>query len=225
MKKEFLNFIGTGSCFNTEFGNNSAYYFDKATNSLLLIDCGEDVFSKLRCTDLLDKAEKISVLITHMHTDHVGSLPSLIFYCHFVKNIVPTIIYPDEKTIREYLVLTGVDDTLYILSSPEEQNIIAIEQNHTSNIKAYGYILDINGIRIYYSGDTQTIQSDILEQFLSGKFDFFYQDTSKFENSVHLNIHTLASLIPNKKRKAITCMHFDDKETVKIAKDYGFSIA
>ena len=53
MKKEFLNFIGTGSCFNTEFGNNSAYYFDEVANSLLVIDCGEDVFSKLRRTDLL----------------------------------------------------------------------------------------------------------------------------------------------------------------------------
>ena len=111
------------------------------------------------------------------------------------------------------------------MSAPHKQNIIAIEQKHTANIKAYGYIIDIYEIRIYYSGDAQTIQSDILEQFLSGKFDFFYQDTSKFENSVHLNIHTLASLIPDKKRKAITCMHFDDKETVKIAKDYGFSIA
>ncbi len=42
-----LNFIGNGSCFNTDFGNNSAYYIDKEKKSLLLIDCGETVFERL----------------------------------------------------------------------------------------------------------------------------------------------------------------------------------
>lgn len=33
-----LNFIGNGSCFNTNFGNNSAYYIDKETNYEKSID-------------------------------------------------------------------------------------------------------------------------------------------------------------------------------------------
>ena len=39
-----LNFLGNGSCFNTAFGNNSAYHIDKEKQSLLLIDCGESIF-------------------------------------------------------------------------------------------------------------------------------------------------------------------------------------
>ena len=42
-----LNFIGNGSCFNTDFGNNSAYYIDKEKKSMILIDCGKTVFERL----------------------------------------------------------------------------------------------------------------------------------------------------------------------------------
>ncbi len=55
-----------------------------------------------------------------------------------------TIIYPDPKTIHKYLQLTGVDSDLYILDSPQMLDIMVIEQNHVANIKAYGYIMNIN---------------------------------------------------------------------------------
>lgn len=41
-----LKFIGTGSAFNTKLGSNSAYL--KNNNSVILFDCGGDVFSKLK---------------------------------------------------------------------------------------------------------------------------------------------------------------------------------
>jgi ribonuclease BN (tRNA processing enzyme) len=42
-----LKFIGNGSAFNTEEGNNSAFYIN-AQNQMLLIDCGETVFATLK---------------------------------------------------------------------------------------------------------------------------------------------------------------------------------
>ena len=79
-----LKFLGIGSCFNFDMGNTSAYYIDNKEKTMLLFDCGETVFSELGKKGLLSDLEKATVIITHLHSDHVGSLPSLIFYFHYV---------------------------------------------------------------------------------------------------------------------------------------------
>lgn len=56
-----LNFIGNGSCFNTDFGNNSAYYIDKKKQSLLLIDCGESVFTRIMKQGILEKIKDTGI--------------------------------------------------------------------------------------------------------------------------------------------------------------------
>lgn len=61
MEKETLNFIGNGSCFNTEFGNIAAYYKEEQGKRLLLIDCGESIFERVRKLKLLEKAEEYLV--------------------------------------------------------------------------------------------------------------------------------------------------------------------
>ena len=58
-----LNFLGTGSAFNTEKGNTSA--FIKKDNSLLLIDCGGTVFHRLQELNLLDGVENLYIVVTH----------------------------------------------------------------------------------------------------------------------------------------------------------------
>lgn len=223
-----LRFLGTGSCFNTEFGNNSAYYFDESKKSLFLIDCGESIFERLCNLESFQKATKIDVLITHMHSDHVGSLPSLIFYCAFVKGIVPTIIYPNKETLISFLNLTGVEDKLYAFCKPEEftkHSITPVKQKHVANIDAFGYKITIKGKTFYYSGDSASINNDILDALHLGNFSYFYQDVTKFSNGVHMNVNELSKLVPEAVRKRVTCMHFDDVETLKIAKSLGFKIA
>lgn len=223
-----LKFLGNGSCFNTKFGNNSAYHFDTSTNKLFLIDCGEDVFKKLCETNLLEKAQKIDVLITHLHTDHAGSLPSLIFFCKFVKNIVPTVIYPNTYVMKQYLSITGVSDDLYNLIKPEEYEdykIESIRQQHVIDIDAYGYIMTIDNKRIFYSGDSKTLNYLILNDFLAGHFDYFYHDISRYETPAHMNIKELAKLVPEEKRRKVTCMHLDDEKTLKMAESLGFKVA
>ena len=59
-----LNFIGTGSAFNTELGNNSA--FVKNNDSLILIDCGGTVFHRLQELSLLDGLQNLYIVITHI---------------------------------------------------------------------------------------------------------------------------------------------------------------
>ena len=80
-----LNFLGIGSGFNLKLGNSSAFFTDQH-NNFYLIDCGFDVFSKLVSYKLLDNVNNISVFITHLHDDHMGSLATLMFYSYYVLN-------------------------------------------------------------------------------------------------------------------------------------------
>lgn len=226
MSSAILKFIGTGSCFNTKFGNTSAYYYNPNEKHLFLIDCGETVFSSIRYSSILSEAEKIDILITHLHSDHAGSLESLIYFCKYVKNIVPTVIFPDIYEMKEHL--KRVSQEFYNLVTPNEYtkfNIAYVAQHHVIGMEAFGYLLTINGKEIFYSGDSKSIDSRVLRVFNYGNIDYFYQDVSKFNSDVYMNVEELTRIIPEEKRKFVTCMHFDDSETVELAKSYGFKVA
>lgn len=102
-RKEFLTFLGRGSCYNVaKEGSTSAFY--RIGVSLLLIDCGETTFSDLlKHKDILIGVETISILITHMHSDHIGSLPSLIYYATFVLKAKVFILSADNDRIYNAL--------------------------------------------------------------------------------------------------------------------------
>ena len=107
-----LNFLGCGSAFNPLYGNTSAYFTNK--DQLYVIDGGESVFLKLYQKELLKKYAGITIMVTHMHADHVGSLPSIISYCYYVLGKKVTVIYP-EKSLWILLGLMGIDPDIYIL--------------------------------------------------------------------------------------------------------------
>ena len=77
-----LQFLGRGAAFNPKEGNNSAYVIEN--NQLFLIDCGESIFERIMENGLLDKIDGINVMITHTHSDHVGSLGTLTMYSYYI---------------------------------------------------------------------------------------------------------------------------------------------
>lgn len=225
-----LKFIGIGSCFNFEMGNTSAYYIDKEEKSLLLIDCGENVFEKLGKKGLLEDIQKVNIVITHLHSDHVGSLPSLIFYLYLILGIKANVIYPDKNDIVEKILFT-VGDDMYNIYTPKEYNekigkyiFNPIKQKHSYNINAYGYEITIEGKNIFYSGDTHVLSNDILNKFLNYKYDYFYHEVCKVENIDHHSIKELMEEIPLDRRKEVYCMHIADNELLQMVKDAGFNI-
>ena len=147
-----LNFIGTGSAFNTELGNNSA--FVKNNDSLILIDCGGTVFHRLQELSLLDGLQNLYIVITHTHPDHIGSLGDLIFYSYYILKQRPTIFFKSKELLEGILVNIGVTAEMYNINSSEkiyvkdtqfkDFSIEFMPVPHVDTIPAYGFVMKFN---------------------------------------------------------------------------------
>ncbi|EKQ58232.1 MULTISPECIES: MBL fold metallo-hydrolase [unclassified Clostridium] len=219
-----LNFLGAGSAFNTKLGNTSA--FIKQDNSLLLIDCGGTVFHKLQESKILDGINKIYVVITHTHPDHVGSLGDLIFYSHYILKTNINILFPEEKLIRDFLANIGVSEEMYAIKSLRNINITDdklgefymefFPASHSDSIPAFGFTLNLDGKIIYYSGDSNIISKEIINKLKNDEIYRIYQDTCglDYEGNVHLSLRKLCELVPHEFRNKVYCMHLDNNITV-----------
>lgn len=228
-----LNFIGTGSAFNTELGNNSAFMKEK--ESLLLIDCGGMTFHRIQQLNLLEDAKSVSVIITHTHPDHIGSLGEVIFYCYYILGFKATIIFPNEELIRSYLRISGASDEMYHLETGQQVEIedkhlgkIVLEfmkNNHVDTIPAYSFILKSQKGTCYYSGDANTLPEAIISLLEDKKIDVLYQDTCgiEYEGNAHLPLAKLEKLIPIEHRSRVYCMHLDKHIKVEEIETLGFN--
>ncbi len=230
-----LNFIGTGSCFNYKMGNNSAYYIHNVNGKkrFVLFDCGEDVFHKILNNNLLTEIDEVFVVITHLHSDHVGSLSSFIFYLHYALNIKPVIYFPCDD-INEFLKIVGIRKEIYIHTKDAKgyYDIIPFRHKHGYKLNSFGYVMNLDGYLIYYSGDAKTIDKKILDifrgkdnKYVNTPMTYGDQDATKYVNDAHMSIHDLAKIFSKEERKRVTLMHFDDEDVTKIAEQYGFNVA
>lgn len=235
-----LKFIGNGSAFNTSRGNTSAYM--TMGSELIIIDCGEDVFSRLRRLDVLEKASRVHVFITHLHSDHVGSLSSLIYYLYYkvygMDRSRICVYYPDSKIV-DFLNLLGTNenfythyinkwDELYIEGKEMLTEYMFYETPHDTNLAASYYItFDIKKTGSFlYSGDTAQclVDSDSIQ-----RYDRIYQEVTF---NPHVPVHTQYSqLLENTRdftesqKKKIYLMHLEEEaDESRIIAD-GFNIA
>ena len=234
-----LKFIGTGSAFNHKLGNTSAYY--KENGNLLLIDCGETVFGRILELNLLEDVSNVYIAITHTHSDHIGSLGSLVLYLSIMKGIVPNIIVTtedsaeeQEKTLKNYLSLSGVSEEEYEFTYGDMMEevfaglvVVNMKQiTHSSRLTSYAVELIFKNKAFYYVGDNNDAKyiKSLVKKL--NKDDIIYTDATnrEYKNSVHISLNKLAEIISDEKRNQVYCMHFDSYATISDAKDYGFNV-
>lgn len=232
-----LQFIGRGSAFNTEEGNNSAFFIHEG--ELILIDCGSNIFDRLKKSGILGTIKSIRVLITHTHPDHIGSLGDLIFYSYFkmgkmgAKNL--TVYAPYVLKVPKIMKYMGVTTDYYnikqfdsgidMVFEGSEIKVSNVPSSHVSELLSYGYLITVKDTVIYYSGDSNKIPRLMLDLLNKGVIQYFYQDTSyaDYPGNVHLSLNKLCELVPEHRDK-VYCMHLDEGFEEFLAVDYGFNV-
>jgi len=231
-----LKFLGKGGSDNQLQGNTSAYFIDN--RCLFLIDCGENIFERILKKELLNDIDKVFIFITHTHSDHVGSIGSLLFHCYFIKKIELNIVLPSSalhyNDVKELLRIYGAREDWYkIIDYKELDNkyntfntIEYMKTNHVEQIPCYGILFDTNEGIVYYSGDTKEI-NNIKELLKSGrKIDKIYLDctTTNREDNVHYYVGKANEEIEESIKNKVYCMHFNKPECIEVAKRYGFNV-
>lgn len=226
-----LKFLGRGSAFNPKEGSNSAYFIED--DKLFLIDCGESTFKSLIEDNLFNGIDEIYLFITHTHSDHIGSLGSLLSYNYYYLNkSFYIVIRNDNKhflAIEKVIDAFGYNEGYKVITDQECDNcfkifksIRYIETNHSKNLDCYGIIFETSSGIIYYSGDTKDLNNVKLLIANNQKIDKLYLDTSL--NDFHLNLTTIYNELPKSLHNKVYCMHLENDEVITKAQEKGFNI-
>jgi ribonuclease BN (tRNA processing enzyme) len=231
-----LTFLGKGNEFNVTDGNTSAYL--QQGTSLFLIDCGADVYAKLKETLFFGTLTDIFVLVTHVHADHIGSLASLVkdFYENKARRV--TILTPDTVAVTNILACMGIQSSYYLITKMTlgEYEVVVSEDlgdivlksykvNHASNLNSYAYIIRNGGVEMYYSGEASNIPSEVLSALLDGDIDKFYQAVVSFDvvGNIHMSFTVLQDLIvPVDARDKVYVMGYDEDLVLADVTTAGF---
>lgn len=201
--------------------NNSAYFV--ADNELILLDCPISAFVRLKKKDLAS-FDHIYVLITHTHGDHAGGTAMLIDYNFFLTGTPVTVVAPSKEVFDDlkYLFknIEGCSDSWYGLIEAKDLKknwfVSAIPTTHTDELKGkcFGYCLDIDGTKVVYTGDTNTLEP-FMDYLTEGTY--FYTEISWHESPVHLHCEKFKDRISELTQKGIKVflMHLDEEEKIK----------
>jgi len=213
-----IKFIGTGGAFDYEYGNSSAILDFKGHT--YLIDCGQDIYPRLRSKDFIDPIDH--VLITHFHADHVGSLSTFILHHHFFsKGKQLKLLYPDadfKDQLYEYLKFSLQTPEKFIVFVPIKKypgvNFVDTFGLHVPGMRTYAYYFQDDEEALVYSGDL-------------GDCDYLFDNLPEFDKPKKRVLHDInfdppvgphtfyEDLIPYQEDFEIYGYHCDPSKNVK----------
>lgn len=232
-----LNFLGRGAAFNVKEGNTAAYFIEN--NELFLIDCGENIYERIINKNLLKGIEKIHIFITHMHPDHVGSLGTLIFHSYFMMKQPVNIVYDSHFDIyldlQAFLEMVGVTTEMYNYVDADDyihkystfDSMGYIQTKHCPEILSLSLWFNSSDGLLIYTGDFS--DGEYLSNLImtvGTSLDKLYVDATSthYTGNVHLYIGILNNIIPEHLKNRVYCMHFNNDECIRLAKEYGFNV-
>jgi ribonuclease BN (tRNA processing enzyme) len=231
-----LTFLGRGAGFYPAEGSTSAYFLDKG--ELFLIDCGESVFEAFVEKKLLDSVSGLNVFITHTHSDHVGSLGSLLLFASVTKNIKTNIIGDENMVflpqVRALLDIYGLPKRMYRIADASEfdnrysqfSKVRYIKTFHCDELKSCAVLFETNNGLVFYSGDMKD-SAPLAEIIKSGqKIDKLYIDSNNDPNPnpYHLRLKEIYDIVPPELRPEVYCMHFNSSQCMDDAVGFGFKV-
>jgi len=231
-----LNFLGRGAGFNPAEGSTAAYFLDKG--ELFLIDSGESTFRILLNKKILDSVSALNLFITHTHSDHAGSLGSLLLYASVAKKFTTNIINGKDMTfapqINTLLKIYGVTERMYRFVNESEfknrysqfNSVRYIKTFHCAELETCAILFETNSGLVFYSGDMKD-PSPLQEIVKSGKkIDKLYIDSNNDPNPnpYHVRLNEIYDIVTPELRPRVYCMHFNSTQCMKDAIALGFNV-
>jgi ribonuclease BN (tRNA processing enzyme) len=180
-------FLGTGGSVATVERDNTSFLIRQA-DDLILVDCPGSVVQKVKKLNL-EPGDIQTILVTHIHPDHVYGLPSFIHSLMLTECQVD--LYGSERTINfchRFLDLFHLLDkkiqcrVRFFSLEPDQDfglgNSIqcsAMKVPHNESSLAFGFHFNTSGQSLFYSGDTPVFPP--LFESASGA-DFLIHDCS-----------------------------------------------
>lgn len=232
-----LKFTGRGAMLYPKEGNTAAYF--ESDNAFFLIDCGEDVASKLIRDKKLRKEKEYYLFITHTHSDHIGSLGTLqqyLYWCCGKKlNIVISSQMKYQEEIQKILDGFGLVPGTYTFVKEEEldnrfqafHSIRLVRSNHGDTpLSSCAIVISSSRGNTLYTGDIADFT--ILKEFIAyngeHNIDKMYVDVSFQKSPVHLSLEELIEVIPIELKEKVYCMHINDGRLLPLIEQNGFQV-
>ncbi len=221
----YLNFLGRGGAFDS---THTAAFFETDTD-LVFVDCSMlHVQTIIKMESL--KTKDVFICVTHTHGDHVSGIGTLIYYCYYVLGKYVHVITPSEEIfdrvivmleyvehIKEDLLRIYLFESMLCICHDDEQDwllgtIMTPHVTSTYDNHSYGYIFNINGKKVIYTGDTNSIEA--FKPHITENVILYVEATTK-KSPVHLNIdESLEYLIEISSNNEVFLMHIDDFESI-----------
>jgi len=166
LKMVELCFLGTGGPVETPERDNTSLLINYDEN-LILIDCAGSVFKKITSLGF-DPGKISSIIVTHIHPDHVYGLP--IFVHSLMLNEIQINLYGSEETVcfcRKLLDLFNLQKDKvkcrinFVALNPGEKfsmspslKVSSFKVPHNSSSLAFHFYFDAEDKEMIYSGDT-----------------------------------------------------------------------
>ena len=231
-----LCFLGRGAGFNPGEGSTAAFFIDNG--ELFLIDSGESVFRALLERKVLDSVSVLNLFITHTHSDHTGSIGSLILYAFMAKKIPVNIIIDDNtsyaSSLRVLFGIYGLTENMYRFAGAEEfdekyslfTRVRYVKTRHCNELDTCALLFETDQGLVFYTGDIRD-PAPVIELIASGRqIDRIFVDSNNdpTPNIHHISLHQLNDIIPASLKSKVFCMHFSNSQCIADAQAYGFSI-
>jgi ribonuclease BN (tRNA processing enzyme) len=231
--------LGVNGAFTKYYHNNFVFELGERK---LLVDAGTTLRYSLKEAEY-NETDITDVIITHLHSDHVGGLEEFAQRCKWIHNHKPNLwirgsmkdqfeevvgkgLYTDGLTLGDYfnVYVVGVGEKNSFEINNHKIILIKTDELHAQNMLSMGLkIILPNGQNVIYTSDIAKHEESRFKEMIDDRTSAIFHDVSIVKNPVHSYIEDVVNHYKDViEPYRIFAMHYQDNiSIVDHIKKYG----